>query len=104
MNERSVLSVVTTFGVHYIVGFGSTLKPLAEHEAKAVEALCEPKVKSEPCEIYTVGKKVVITQGYFCGLTGTLQNVKDQTKVIISIDSLQIAFRVTLSPCAFTIF
>ena len=106
MDEGALLSVVSTFGVHYVVGFGSKLEPLPEHEAKAVEVLCEANDQNdqcEPCEIFTVGQRAMIIEGLFSGLVGVLQKVQDQTRVVISIDSLQKAVRISLPSSSFRI-
>lgn len=96
MREQDWLSVVSTNGVGYVVRCGRSLVPLTREETRKIEILCRSKTDCEPCPMFAVGQKVLIEEGPFAGLIGVLQRVHDENKVVVSIESLHRAVRVTI--------
>lgn len=96
MRQEDWLSVVSTNGVSYVVRTGHVLVPLTSEESRAIEILCRSKSGCEPCPMFIVGQKVMIEQGPFAGLAGALERVHDEATVVVSIESLHRAVRVTI--------
>ncbi len=100
MNRDTVLSVLSTNGVNYVVRLGRRLEPLSEQETKAIQAFCCTEQYCEPCDYLKVGQRVMIEEGLFAGLTGVLQKVRDENNVVIAIEMLHQAVRVATGTSA----
>ena len=94
LEKESLLSLVSTEGVNYIVRNGSSFLPLSDVETQAVIALSQRVNRAcEPCLPIAVGERVRITRGVFAGLTGKLDSAQGRDSVVIAIDSLCQAVR-----------
>lgn len=103
MDPDALLNVVSTNGVSYVVRSGRTLEPLSEDEIRTVETLCRTPQDCEPCDYVQVGQRVMIESGLFAGLTGVLEHVHDENRVVIAIDSLHQAVRIAIGCASFRV-
>jgi transcription antitermination factor NusG len=85
---RTRLPILTTPGVALIVGSGRSPEPVAEGEIEAIRTLVKSGVSYEPCPYLTVGQFVQIEQGSLSGLTGLVTEVRNQFRLIMSVDLL----------------
>jgi transcriptional antiterminator RfaH len=98
LNENSLLSLMTTAGVSYIVRSGSSIIPLTDTETRIILALSNNgKHLCEPCEPFIAGERVRIVSGIFAGLEGTLEIVSGRESVVLSVDSLRQAARIVVA-------
>ncbi|HEY0785622.1 MAG TPA: transcription termination/antitermination NusG family protein [Acidobacteriaceae bacterium] len=100
MDIETIMSVVSTNGVSYIVRTGRSFEPLSDDDVKTVEALCRGEEQCEPCDYLQVGQKVIIEEGTFAGLTGVLQRVRDENRVVVAVESLHRAVSVAIRSSA----
>jgi transcription antitermination factor NusG len=97
LQESSLLSIMTTDGVSYIVRTGSSIIPLTVQETRTIEALSNHgEFVCEPCEPLVAGQRVRILSGVFSGIEGTLENVSERKTVIVSVESLRQAARIVV--------
>jgi transcription antitermination factor NusG len=83
------LPVLTTPGVHFIVGRGKIPEPVAETELDAVRTVVESGKAYGPCPYLAVGDCVRITQGSLEGLTGITVRIKSNCRLVVSVNLLQ---------------
>ena len=100
MDISTMLSVVSTSGVSYVVRSGRGLEPLSDEDSRTVQALCRSESACEPCAYLQVGQRVVIEEGPFAGLTGVLQKVRDEERVVVAVESLYRAVSVSIGASA----
>ena len=83
------LPVLTTPGVHTVVGFGGRPASIATWEIEAIQRVIESAVKVEPHPFLKSGSRVVVTAGPLRGLEGILLRKKNWSKLLLSIEMLQ---------------
>jgi transcription antitermination factor NusG len=86
LNAR--LPILTTPGVSIIVGCGKCPEPISETEIETVRTLVKSGLSYEPCPYLTVGQLVQIEQGSMNGVIGLVTEVRNQFRLIISVDLL----------------
>lgn len=87
LNRR--LPILTTTGVHSIVGNGKVPVPVPELEIDNLRLLVGSQLQAEPWPYTKVGQKVRIEQGALSGLEGILVALKKPCRVVVSVTLLQ---------------
>ena len=87
LNRR--LPILTTTGVHFIVGNGKVPVPVAEREIENLRLLTGSQLLAEPWPYLTVGQRVRIEQGALDGLEGILVGLKKPCRLVVSVTLLQ---------------
>lgn len=83
------LRVLQTPGVRSVVSFGDGPAPMPEEEIKAIGAIVQSQIPAEPTSFLPCGHLVCITQGSLAGVQGFLQQVKNKTRLVVSVMLLQ---------------
>jgi len=82
------LPILTTPGVSLIVGSGKCAEPVPVSEIEAIRTLVKSGVAYEPCPYLTVGQLVEIQHGSLSGLVGLVTEVRNEFRLIMSVDLL----------------
>lgn len=80
--------VVTTPSVIGILSFGGRPALISEQEIHAIRIALRSGLKSEPCPYLREGDRVRIVQGPLAGIEGVLSRLKNDWRVVLSIDAL----------------
>jgi len=83
------LPVLTTPGVHTVVGFGGQPANISSPEIEAIRRVIESPLKAEPHPYLKCGDRVRVTAGPLRGLEGILLRKKNWCKLLLSIEMLQ---------------
>jgi transcription antitermination factor NusG len=83
------LPVVSTPGVHNVVGFGGEPASISSAEIEAIRTVVESSVKAEPHPFLKCGDRVRVTAGPLRGLEGILLRKKNWCKLLLSVEMLQ---------------
>ena len=81
--------IVTTPGVIRIVGYGKMPCPISEDEIENIRLVIRSEYAAVSWPYVTAGQRLRITKGPLRGVTGTLIRVKNDDRLIISVDLLQ---------------
>ena len=85
LNTR--LPILTTPGVNIIVGCGKP-EPISETEIETIRTLVKSGLSYQPCPYLTVGQLVQVEHGSMNGVIGLVTDVRNQFRLIISVDLL----------------
>jgi transcription antitermination factor NusG len=83
------LPVLTTPGIHTVVGFGGNPAMIPRSEIEAVRRVAESSIKAEPHPFIKGGDRVRIKAGPLIGLEGILVRKKNQWKLLLSVEMLE---------------
>jgi transcription antitermination factor NusG len=83
------LPVLTTPGVHSVVGCGAQPGLISASEIDAIRRVVDSHLKAEPHPLIECGDRVRIKAGALEGLEGILIRKKDQWKLVLSVEMLQ---------------
>jgi transcription antitermination factor NusG len=83
------LPVLTTPGVHSILGVGKTPIPVDESEVAAIQAIVSSGLRVGPWPFLEAGQRVRIEEGPLRGVEGILIEVKKQNRLVASVTLLQ---------------
>jgi transcription antitermination factor NusG len=83
------VSVLSTLGVVGIVGTGRTDVPIPQHEIDAVRLIMTSRLETKPWPYVEAGNRVLVESGPLAGTEGIVLEVKDQLRLVVSIDILQ---------------
>jgi len=81
--------VVATSGVIDIVRIGSDPAPIGSHEIDAIKLVADSHLPVEPYPSLAVGQRVVMQSGPLSGITGTLIEVRNNFRLVVSVQLLQ---------------
>lgn len=81
-------SVLATSGVIDIVRVGSDPAPIGTQEIEAIQLIVNSAVRAEPYPDLVKGQKVVLTDGPLTGLTGTLTQIRNTCRLVVSVELL----------------
>ena len=81
-------SVLATSGVIDIVRAGSEPAPIDTSEIEAVQLIVNSAVAAEPYPDLVKGQKVTLTEGPLTGLTGTLTQIRNSCRLVVSVELL----------------
>jgi transcription antitermination factor NusG len=88
LNNR-VVPIITTPGVLGIIGSGKNPLPVDDHEIAALQTIVRSGLPIEPCPYLQVGSVVRIEHGPLSGTEGTLIEIKNRHRMIVSISLLR---------------
>jgi len=83
------LPVLTTPGVHTVVGCGGQPASISSSEIEAIRTVVESPAKVEPHPYLRCGDRVRVTAGPLRGLEGLLLRKKNWCKLLLSVEMLQ---------------
>lgn len=87
-NPSARYPVLATAGVIEIVRFGSEPAPIEDSEIEAVQLIVNSSVSVEPYPDLVKGQRVMMTEGPLNGLTGTLTNIRNSLRLVVSVELL----------------
>jgi transcription antitermination factor NusG len=85
---KSRLPILTAPGVNYIVGMGRAPEPVADQEIESIRTIVSSGLYYEPYPYLTAGQLVRVEHGALAGLIGRVVDVKNSSRLIISINLL----------------
>jgi transcription antitermination factor NusG len=85
----AMMGILATPGANYVVRSGTRITSLSAEDESTVRALCLVSGECEPCNDLQVGLRVLVEAGPLTGLIGTLAKVRNNERVIISVESVQ---------------
>jgi transcription antitermination factor NusG len=88
-NPENRLSILTQPGVTGVVSFGNGPYPLEENEIKTIQTLVASGLAVQPWPYLRIGKRVRIGSGALSGVEGLLLKVKNECRLVVSVDLLQ---------------
>jgi len=88
-NAQDWLPILTTPGVVYVVGMGTTPESVDEGEITSLQSVVKSGLLMQPWPFLKVGQRVVIEHGPLRNVEGILKEVKGSRNLIISITLLQ---------------
>jgi transcription termination/antitermination protein NusG len=80
--------VVSTPHVVRIVGLGGKPSPIDETEIDALQRVERSGTMSQPCPYLRVGERVQIKSGPLSGIVGILVQIRNESRLVISIDAI----------------
>jgi transcriptional antiterminator NusG len=83
------LPILTTPGVLYIVGSGRTPLPVPDVEVENVRRAVSSGMAPEACSYWEAGRRVYINGGPLQGVHGSLVQVKNAYRLVVSVTLLQ---------------
>jgi transcription antitermination factor NusG len=89
LDAKRRLPVLTTPGVHYILGNNGEPEPLPEEEVAAIERVVRSGAVARPWPFLKTGSRVRVEHGAFAGVEGILLNERGTDRLILSITMLQ---------------
>lgn len=81
--------VLAVPGVVEIVGFGRQIEPVSNTEIEALRQFVSSGLQLCPWPYFEVGQKVLIQKGPLAGIEGTLVAIRNQWRVVVSVDLLK---------------
>lgn len=90
------LAVLTTPGVHSIVGFGKQPIAVDDSEIAAIRAIVDSGARAWPWPYLRIGQRIRIEAGCLQGVSGTLVRENDFCRVVVNIEILQRAVAVEI--------
>jgi transcription antitermination factor NusG len=85
----AMMGILATPGANYVVRSGTRITSLSAEDESTVRALCLVSGECEPCNDLQIGLRVLVEAGPLTGLIGTLAKVRNNERVIISVESVQ---------------
>lgn len=82
-------------GVVQILSCGKVPLPVPEEEVEAVRRVVTSKLNYSPVAL-SLGQRVIIQEGPLSGIEGTLLEVRQQSRVLISVSTVQRAVSVEI--------
>jgi transcription antitermination factor NusG len=86
LNNR--LPILTAPGVNFIVGIGKLPQAVSDHEMEAIRTVIGSGLYYEPHPYLNLGQLVRVEEGSLAGLVGRVTEVKNSTRLVISINLL----------------
>jgi transcription antitermination factor NusG len=83
------LDIVSTTGVHTILGDHEKAGVVTPAEIGAIRQLIETKLRVEPHPFLKVGDRVLVKSGPLAGFEGILVRKKNQCRLVLAVDLLQ---------------
>jgi transcription antitermination factor NusG len=81
-------SVLRTPGVYRIVSFGGSAFPVSDTEIDSLVRIVNSGLQVHPVSYLTLGQKVQVKDGPLSGIMGVVSQLKNRTRVIVSIEMI----------------
>ena len=81
--------VITTPGVIRVLGSGGDAIPIDDSEIASIKLAINARTPVEPWPFLQAGERVRITEGALAGVEGTLIQVKQEPRIVLSVALLQ---------------
>src|SRR6266446_9608059 len=88
-NLSTRLPILTTPGVLQVIGAGRVPLPIDHHEISALQTAVKANARLVPWPFWQTGQKGRITFGPLSGVEGIVMNVKDPSRLVLSVSLLQ---------------
>ena len=88
--------VLATPGVIRVVSFGGKPSPISCEEIAGLQRINQSGADVTPFPYPQVGQKVRITQGPFTGLVGVVIQVRNQCRLVVSVDTILRAISIAI--------
>jgi transcription antitermination factor NusG len=88
--------ILATTGVLSIVGIGRSPTPIDDVEIQSLQTATKARLSLEPCDFFPSGRRVRITRGALADVEGTVVQVKNATRLVLSISLLQRSVQVDI--------
>jgi transcription antitermination factor NusG len=88
-DAKKRLPILMTTGVISVVGYGREPAAIPDEEIEAVKAVLDSGLPAEPCEYLREGQRVRVTDGSLYGVEGILVKKKAQSRMVVSVTTLQ---------------
>jgi transcription antitermination factor NusG len=95
LDLKNRLPVLTTPGVLQLVG-GKNPAPVNEHEMAFVQTVLQSSLPYLPWDALAPGNRVVVDHGPLMGIQGTLLELRDRNRLVVSIKILNRALAVEI--------
>jgi len=82
-------AVLSTPGVLQIVGSGRQPEPVLEGEIAAIRRAVDANCQLRECDFFVKGQRATVMSGALSGLEGTIVNLKQESRLVLSISLLQ---------------
>ena len=92
------LPVLQTDGVVSLVSFNGIPAPIPDDQIGALQKVLDKQPSVSLADYYTPGTRVRVTQGPLRDIEGTLVHVKNDSRLILSIDGIQQAISLEIDP------
>jgi transcriptional antiterminator NusG len=83
------LPILMTTGVLSVLGSGNEPLAIPEEEIEKVKAILRSGLAAQPCANLKEGQRVRVTDGSLAGVEGILVKKKSQSRMVISVGTLQ---------------
>jgi transcription antitermination factor NusG len=83
------LPILTTPWVRGVVGAGKTPIPVAGPEVEAIQAVVHSGLGALPWPFLQEGDRVLLAEGPLAGLEGLLVDVRNESRLVVSVSLLQ---------------
>jgi transcription antitermination factor NusG len=91
---RDKFAILNTPGLFFLVESGGRACPIPAHEMQWIRGVAESGIPAEPHVYPCAGDRVRIRKGPLAGLTGTLARLKNQYRVVMTVELLQKALSI----------
>lgn len=98
LEPRQYLAVVSTSGVIEVLGNGREPIAVPDKEIEDLRQVIESGLECEPWQTLLVGDRVKLIDGPLAGLEGSVSQVTDRLRLVVSVTMLQRSMLVTIDP------
>jgi transcription antitermination factor NusG len=91
------LKALKTQGVIGFVKFNDEYAPIPDYQINTLKKSLEIKSNLEPVEYYKQGQLVKVVRGPLEGAIGRVKVIKNQSKLVISLDALQSSYGINVN-------
>ena len=93
VNERERLDALQTYGAVRVISFCGKPAIVQDAEISTIKMILKEIPTVESCISMSVGHKVEIARGPLMGMQGRLQQIRNEQRLVVSIDSIHQALR-----------
>lgn len=82
-------AILSTPGVLQITGMGGQPEPVLDTEMAAIRRAVEANAQLQECDFFVKGRRATVVRGAMAGLEGTVVDLKQKSRLVLSISLLQ---------------